>query len=116
MPKQDQVENELMSRICEHFNEKELKSSEVPEWGVTLFADPINGLIHDKIESITAKYSTAEAMARILQSIAKRSDGEKAFTIADIPKLVRKADVVVMTRIVNDLTSDISVKIEEKID
>lgn len=95
----------ILDNAKQHFQEKETKHIEVPEWGdengpLIIYAEPLT--LQDK-QRIYKKAKEGElvSLAYVLIWFAKDKDGEKIFTIEDKRALTTAVDPNVLADIAN---------------
>ena len=96
---------DIIENAKQHFQQKETKHIEVPEWGdengpLIIYAEPLT--LNDK-QRVYAKAKDGDliALAFVLIWFAKDKDGEKLFTIEHKHALLNKVDPNVLARIAN---------------
>ncbi len=94
-----------LDQAKQHFQQKETKHIEIPEWGddngpLIIYAEPLT--LQDK-QRIYKKAKEGElvSLAYVLIWFAKDKDGEKLFTIEDKRTLLKAVDPNVLARAAN---------------
>jgi len=104
----------ILDNAKQHFQQKETKHIEVPEWGdengpLIIYAEPLT--LNDK-QRIYKKAKEGEliSLAYVLIWFAKDKDGEKLFTIEDKRALLNSVDPNVLADIANTILDAPSVE------
>ncbi len=90
----------VIDQVVERYNTIGRFPVAVPEWNTTLYFHVIPSGAIDKAMRGLKPTDEFEININVLIASAETESGEKAFTIADKPKLLRKAEPKVVSRIV----------------
>ena len=106
------IKNNVMDKIKAHFDAKETKIIEVPEWGddsapLYIYATPLTLAQKNKLYKM-AKDDDLGLMVEVLIMKAKDKSGEPLFGREDKPELMRSCDPDVLIRVASSImeTSD----------
>lgn len=98
---------DIIENAKQHFQQKEIKHIEVPEWGdengpLIIYAEPLN--LNDK-QRVYQKAKDGEllSLAWVLIWFAMDKDGENLFTIEHKHALLNKVDADVLSGIANQI-------------
>ena len=90
----------LIEAAVAHFSNQEIRSLEVPEWGVTVFAKNLS--LSDKAKWLArAQDDTTDYMVYAVIYGAVDEKGEPYFDVGDKPKLRNNVDPDVLSRVAN---------------
>ena len=96
----------LKGRIEEHYRSLGRIKVEVPEWEVTLYADPIN--LEQKSRMYAWNTTPGEkrlvSFAKTVIMLAQNEDGSKVFSDSDLDMLAHRSDPDVVSRVSNELS------------
>jgi len=102
--------DKIIDQIKSHFNAKETKIIEVPEWGneehpLYIHASPMTLAQKNRLYKM-AKDDDLGLMVETLIMKAKDKDGNSLFSRADKPDLMRACDPDVLIRVANSIIGD----------
>mgnify|MGYP001595439781 CR=1 FL=1 len=80
--------------ISAHFAALRQQSFEVPEWGLTIYYDPLTPRQRDELDALDCGEN--EMILRAMVKHAKDEDGTPCFTTADLPWLNESAATAVI--------------------
>lgn len=109
----------IIDKVVAHFESKEVKKIEVPEWGdssgsLFVYAKPITLAQKAKLARLSKNESSGlELLAYALIELAKDSAGNALFTLEDKRKLMTNADPDVMARVAGELLNSDSLETAE---
>jgi hypothetical protein len=90
----------LIDAAVAHFSNQEVRSIDVPEWGVTVFAKNLS--LSDKAKWLSrSKDDTTDYMVYAVIYGAVDDKGEPHFDISDKPKLRNNVDPEVLSKVAN---------------
>lgn len=99
----------ILERAKAHFDKKEIKRIEVPEWGdedgnpAIVIAEPFT-LADRKTLLKFAKDDEMEFVVRLVIMKAMDEDGKKLFDLSDKPVLMNKVDPAIILRLANAIS------------
>tara|TARA_R100001163_G_C5065772_1_gene203818 strand:- start:3255 stop:3575 length:321 start_codon:yes stop_codon:yes gene_type:complete len=93
-----------IERAKEHFNSLEIKKIKVPEWGIDIYAKPLN-LFETKKLMKYANDDSIEMLAYVVMLKSLDEKGDNLFTIEDKPALLNDVDKDVLARVANEIMS-----------
>ena len=109
----------VIESVVAHFEAKEIKKIEVPEWGnvsgpLLVYGKPITLSQKAKLARLSKNEASGlELLAYALIELAKDSAGNPLFTLEDKRKLMTSADPDVMSRVASQLLNSDTVEIAE---
>lgn len=108
----------IMERIRSHFNAKETKTIEVPEWGddsgsLYIYSSPLTLAQKNRLYKM-AKDDDLGLMIEALIMKAKDAQGNCLFTRADKPELMRNCDPDVLIRVASKIMETTDQELAEK--
>ena len=109
----------IIDRVKLHFNAKENKIIEVPEWPdesgnpLYIYASPLTLAQKNRLYKM-AKEDDLSLMVEALIMKAKDKEGNQLFSREDKPDLMRSCDPDVLIRIANIIMGDANVEEAEK--
>jgi len=90
----------LIDNAVAHFNAKETRTLEVPQWGTTLYAKNLS--LQDKAKWLNkANGNTTDYLLYAVIYGVESKDGEAEFSLEDKIKLRRKVDPEVLSKVAN---------------
>ncbi|WP_040257293.1 hypothetical protein [Rickettsia hoogstraalii] len=97
------MQDKIIDRVKAHFDAKEIKIIEVPEWGdgehpLYIYSSPLTLAQKNRLYKM-AKEDDLGLMVEALIMKAKYKEGNCLFTRADKPELMRSCDPDVLIRI-----------------
>lgn len=101
----------LLDRISAHFDTLDAKVIDVPEWDVQIHATPVSIEERDRIYG--QKLGDFATLVETIIIKATDADGKRLFTIADRPKLLRRADPMVVVRVAGAILNNDTPKAPE---
>ncbi|MGC0371838.1 MAG: hypothetical protein DGJ47_000539 [Rickettsiaceae bacterium] len=104
------MNDSVMQRVKSHFDSKEMKIIEVPEWGddnqpLYIYASPLTLAQKNRLYKM-AKDDDLGLMVETLIMKAKDESGNNLFNRADKPDLMRSCDPDVLIRVANNIIGD----------
>ncbi|MCC8368530.1 MAG: hypothetical protein LN573_00365 [Rickettsia endosymbiont of Oxypoda opaca] len=112
------MHDKIIDRVKAHFDTKEIKIIEVPEWGdgdnpLYIYCSPLT-LAQKNCLYKMAKEDDLGLMVEALIMKAKDKEGNCLFSRADKPELMRSCDPDVLIRIANNIMSESDLEMSEK--
>lgn len=103
-------EEKIIERIKSHFDAKETKMIEVPEWGdddqpLYIYATPMTLAQKNRLYKM-AKDDDLGLMVEALIMKAKDKEGNALFTRGDKPDLMRNCDPDILIRVANSIIGE----------
>lgn len=93
---------------------KEMKSFEVPEWGVTIHYRPVTTLAQEsQVIELARQNKTVEAMVVTIINKARHADGTPIFSKHDKAALLNEVDPNVVLRVAEQINGGALPKVEE---
>lgn len=90
----------LIDAAVAHFSNQEVRSLEVPEWGVTIYAKNLS--LEDKAKWLKrAQEDTTDYMVYAVIYGAVDGDGKPLFDLSDKPKLRTAVDPDILSKVAN---------------
>jgi hypothetical protein len=110
--------DKIMDRIRIHFDAKESKVIEVPEWGdeggpLYIYSSPLTLAQKNRLYKMS-KEEDLGLMVEALIMKAKDAEGNQLFTRADKPELMRSCDPDVLIRVATKIMESSDQEIIEK--
>lgn len=105
--------SDLIDRISAHFESLGSRSREIPEWDLTVHWTPVTIAERNQIYKDNASANDYETVVNIIIVKATDAEGKKLFTIADKPKLIRRADSSLLTDLAAAIMDNSAPKAEE---
>ena len=110
--------SKLIKKAKEHFENKDIKVIEVPEWGddtgpAKIFAKPLTLSETSKLYKMS-KDDNLTMMAYVLIYKALDENGEKHFTLDDKMSLLHNTDQEVLVRVASEIMDSPSVEEQKK--
>ena len=100
---------DILEKAKEHFKAIDRKLSEVPEWGITVYAKPLT-LADKRILTRNTKPDDVTLFADVLILKAEDKEGKKLYSLEDKQTLMRSVDPEVVARVAQDILSVIPVE------
>jgi hypothetical protein len=110
--------DKIMDRIRTHFDAKETKVIEVPEWGdesapLYIYSSPLTLAQKNRLYKMS-KEEDLGLMVEALIMKAKDAEGNQLFTRADRPELMRSCDPDVLIRVATKIMESSDQELIEK--
>lgn len=112
------MHDKIIDRVKAHFDAKEIKVIEVPEWGdeqnpLYIYSSAMTLAQKNRLYKM-AKEDDLGLMVEALIMKAKDKEGNCLFSRADKPELMRSCDPDVLIRIATNIMSETDLEIAEK--
>lgn len=112
------MQEKIIDRVKAHFDAKEIKIIEVPEWGddsnpLYIYCSPLTLAQKNRLYKM-AKEDDLGLMVEALIMKAKDKEGNCLFSRADKPELMRSCDPDVLIRIATSIMSESDLEMSEK--
>lgn len=103
-----------IDRIASHFDSLAKRKIIVPEWGdLEIYATPMTLADRSQIYRGVDSDDGHTPLVRVLIIKARDAEGRPLFSIADQPKLMNRADPVVVVRVANEILNGEAPKADE---
>lgn len=101
--------SKVLEKATAHFRNQisgEMKSIDVPEWGIKVHYKTANTLKEEgRILELSQQGKTVEALVESLIIRARNEDGTRMFSLADKPTLLNEVDPKVLIKIAGEMNS-----------
>ena len=101
--------SDILEKAKEHFKAIDRKIIDVPEWGITVYSQPLTLADKRKLSRNTSP-DDPTLFANVLIQKAEDKEGKKLYSLEDKQTLMRSVDPEVVARVAQDILSVVPVE------